>query len=273
MKAEDLVNVLEDIVHEYDFCKKYPNGDKWDEAHEAARIDVPRNRRDLIYEAIKDIKRRYLSGSKTNVGWPENILTDIGTDVIPPLTPDQEDGLNRAIGTLTEREQKVLKFRYMEGLSLEDTGKEFGVTRERIRQVEAKALRKLRHPSRRKLIECGSAVLDELTALQEQLNRTKEELQREILKKKQELKDLKDGDPDTVKDILVANGALDTRIENMGLSVRAYNCCVRAGYKSADEFVGKKQSDLMKIRNLGRKSMEDLIRKLSECGIEIKEDG
>ena len=56
------------------------------------------------------------------------------------------------LGTLTEREQKVLKLRF--GLedgrarTLEEVGKEFNVTRERIRQIEAKALRKLRHPSR-----------------------------------------------------------------------------------------------------------------------------
>ncbi|MCR5418434.1 MAG: RNA polymerase sigma factor RpoD [Lachnospiraceae bacterium] len=60
--------------------------------------------------------------------------------------------LNEVLDTLTEREQKVLKLRF--GLddgnarTLEEVGKEFNVTRERIRQIEAKALRKLRHPSR-----------------------------------------------------------------------------------------------------------------------------
>ncbi|MCD7826722.1 MAG: RNA polymerase sigma factor RpoD [Clostridiaceae bacterium] len=60
--------------------------------------------------------------------------------------------LEEVLGTLTEREQKVLKLRF--GLedgrarTLEEVGKEFKVTRERIRQIEAKALRKLRHPSR-----------------------------------------------------------------------------------------------------------------------------
>ncbi|MBR1742013.1 MAG: RNA polymerase sigma factor RpoD [Lachnospiraceae bacterium] len=60
--------------------------------------------------------------------------------------------LEEVLGTLTEREQKVLKLRF--GLedgrarTLEEVGKEFQVTRERIRQIEAKALRKLRHPSR-----------------------------------------------------------------------------------------------------------------------------
>ena len=60
--------------------------------------------------------------------------------------------LEEVIGTLTEREQKVLKLRFglEDGRSrtLEEVGREFEVTRERIRQIEAKALRKLRHPSR-----------------------------------------------------------------------------------------------------------------------------
>ena len=63
-----------------------------------------------------------------------------------------KEQLIEVLGTLTEREQKVLKLRF--GLddgrarTLEEVGKEFNVTRERIRQIEAKALRKLRHPSR-----------------------------------------------------------------------------------------------------------------------------
>lgn len=65
--------------------------------------------------------------------------------------------LDEVLDTLTEREQKVLRLRF--GLSdgrartLEEVGKEFNVTRERIRQIEAKALRKLRHPSRSKKLK------------------------------------------------------------------------------------------------------------------------
>ncbi len=65
--------------------------------------------------------------------------------------------LNDVLATLTPREEKVLRLRF--GLddgrtrTLEDVGKEFNVTRERIRQIEAKALRKLRHPSRSKRLK------------------------------------------------------------------------------------------------------------------------
>ena len=68
-----------------------------------------------------------------------------------------KEQLVEVLGTLTDREQKVLELRF--GLydgrarTLEEVGKEFNVTRERIRQIEAKALRKLRHPSRSKKLK------------------------------------------------------------------------------------------------------------------------
>ena len=68
-----------------------------------------------------------------------------------------KEQLDEVLGTLTEREEKVLKLRF--GLedgktrTLEEVGGEFNVTRERIRQIEAKALRKLRHPSRSKKLK------------------------------------------------------------------------------------------------------------------------
>ena len=100
---------------------------------------------------------------------PVSINTPIGEeedsrlgDLIPdenaPVPADAaaftllKEQLVEVLGTLTEREQKVLRLRF--GLddgrarTLEEVGKEFNVTRERIRQIEAKALRKLRHPSR-----------------------------------------------------------------------------------------------------------------------------
>ena len=68
-----------------------------------------------------------------------------------------KEQLVEVLSTLTEREQKVLRLRF--GLddgrarTLEEVGKEFDVTRERIRQIEAKALRKLRHPTRSKKLK------------------------------------------------------------------------------------------------------------------------
>ncbi len=68
-----------------------------------------------------------------------------------------KEQINKVLSTLTERESRVIRYRF--GLddgwqrTLEEVGQKFGVTRERIRQIEAKALRKLRHPSRSKRLK------------------------------------------------------------------------------------------------------------------------
>ena len=82
---------------------------------------------------------------------------DVPAPAEAPAFSMLKEQLIEVLDTLTEREQKVLKLRF--GLedgrarTLEEVGKEFDVTRERIRQIEAKALRKLRHPSRSKKLK------------------------------------------------------------------------------------------------------------------------
>jgi RNA polymerase primary sigma factor len=65
-----------------------------------------------------------------------------------------KEQMEKVLASLNERERRVLELRFGlddgRGRTLEEVGREFGVTRERIRQIEAKALRKLRHPSRSK---------------------------------------------------------------------------------------------------------------------------
>jgi len=73
------------------------------------------------------------------------------------ITGHLKEQVEDVLASLTPRERRVLQLRF--GLddgrsrTLEEVGKEFGVTRERIRQIEAKALRKLRHPSRSKKLK------------------------------------------------------------------------------------------------------------------------
>ena len=112
-------------------------------------------------ERVREIQKISLEpvSLETPIGEEEDShLGDFIQDDNVPVPADAaaftllREQLEEVLGTLTEREQKVLKLRF--GLedgrarTLEEVGKEFKVTRERIRQIEAKALRKLRHPSR-----------------------------------------------------------------------------------------------------------------------------
>ncbi len=93
----------------------------------------------------------------------DSILGDFIADTSQP-TPIEaaskellKENIEEVLSTLTDREAKVLRMRFgLDGknpMTLEEVGREFGVTRERIRQIEAKALRKLKHPSRRKKLQ------------------------------------------------------------------------------------------------------------------------
>ena len=66
------------------------------------------------------------------------------------------------------------------------------------------------------------------------------------------------------------NKVLELTIEELDLSVRAYNCLKRAGINSVSELVQKNQEDMMKVRNLGRKSLEEVEQKLSALGLSLR---
>lgn len=63
---------------------------------------------------------------------------------------------------------------------------------------------------------------------------------------------------------------LEMTVEELDLSVRSYNCLKRAGINSVDELTQKTEEDMMKVRNLGKKSLEEVQNKLAELGLSLK---
>ena len=61
-------------------------------------------------------------------------------------------------------------------------------------------------------------------------------------------------------------------IEEMDLSVRSYNCLKRAAINTVEDLIEKTEEDMMKVRNLGRKSLEEVIHKLNELGLALREE-
>ncbi len=106
-------------------------------------------------------KRKPMESESEKTPYPENLLTEIGLNLIfesneyTELNADQQAGLSRALGTLPPREREMIRFRYENHETLQAIGDRFGITRERVRQVVAKSIRKLRHPSRTVFIRNG----------------------------------------------------------------------------------------------------------------------
>ncbi len=66
--------------------------------------------------------------------------------------------------------------------------------------------------------------------------------------------------------------ALETSIEDLDFSVRAYNCLKRAGIHTLQDLVNRSESDMMKIRNLGKKSLKEVLDKIKEMGLTLQEE-
>lgn len=65
---------------------------------------------------------------------------------------------------------------------------------------------------------------------------------------------------------------LETTIEDMDLSVRSFNCLKRAGINNVEDLINRSEDDMMKVRNLGRKSYEEVLNKLASMGLRLKSE-
>ena len=155
---------------------------------------------------------------------------------------------------LTEREEKVLEFRYKDKLTLKDTGKKFDISGERVRHIQAKATRKLANSNHRRNMMVVPYI--EFQALQDEIYNLKEE----INKLKVRLNDSNIYDNE--------NSLLNTNIFDIELSSRTYNCLVRGSkietVKDMANFVNNDFENFMRIRNLGRKTLKEIVTFLDD---------
>lgn len=107
----------------------------------------------------KEKKRKLMESEKTP--YPVNLLADIGFNLLfenneyTELNEDQLAGLSHALKTILPREREMIRLRYEEHETLQAIGDRYGISRERVRQVIAKGVRKMRHPSRTVFIRNG----------------------------------------------------------------------------------------------------------------------
>jgi DNA-binding CsgD family transcriptional regulator len=164
------------------------------------------------------------------------------------------------LATLTPREHDVLVDRYINKLTYEQIAKSYGITRERIRQIVAKTLRKLRHPTRANALVSVSKTdfLD--------LQKKYEQLRREYALLNTALATYTEKEELTTEDLITLN----TPIINLDFSVRTFNCLARAGTKTLGDISKMTLEELQKVRNLGRKCCEEVIYTLKKYGLELR---
>lgn len=142
---------------------------------------------------------------------------------------------------LNERERKAVNGKYERKMSLQAISEEFGITKERVRQIIAKALRKMRHPIRRRYIEYGYSGFIAYE---------------KSLKEREAEKELEDKlHPQNIS------------IDCVDFDVRSYNALRRGGVEKLGDINSTEQ--IMKFRNIGAKTIVNIVDKLKEYGIEI----
>ena len=214
-------------------------------------------------------------------GMERLFLAVVGGAKLSEIPLDVEDTMKKALKTLTPRERKVLHMRYDECLTLDEMVKYVGVTRERIRQIEAKAIRKLRHPSRLRYIKAGDLWVrrqkDNHLLAEAAYWREKEEEMIEIAK---EIEKTKGRTMRMVEEIIGEKKAQvvpkwkDMDISELELSVRSYNCLIRSGRRTVQDILDTPPNEFLRIRNLGRKSVKEIVEKVHEVtGIRIEVPG
>jgi len=181
---------------------------------------------------------------------------------------------------LSEREGQVIEMRFVQGKTLKETGAALGIQSERTRQIEAKALRKLRYGNAQKILRVG---MDRYIAdWIEQIRKTEAakadsaiaEFQRYWI---EEHPDGHEGTPEDIARIDRQTWGMSMTVEELELSVRAYNCMKRASLNNVAEMVHlaheKGMDGFMGIRNLGRKSAEEVIQRVRDrTGIDLEKE-
>jgi hypothetical protein len=225
----------------------------------------------------------------TEAPYPYNLVDEILPVEAPEralMDDDQLKGLDYAINTyLSDRERDILILYFKDGLTLDDVGAIEHVTRERVRQIVAKACRKLRHPCARAYIERGFRTVsgeleaqasarwaDEIRSLEARYVDRVNDLRKKIANI-----DQRSADMSVIADVIAAKNFIDdidasiASIASMDLSVRSYNCLWRAGIRTVGAICEKSASELLCVRNLGRRSFDEIVSTLHARGMHLKE--
>lgn len=231
--------------------------------------------RKYVLRANKQIGKCYLEVIKPEESlWIAILGERITLSIKYTVYRDLKTIINQLFDTLTEQEIEVLKYRfgfYGDFCSLREVGKRMGLSGERVRQIEKKALRKLRHPSRSRQLYRVPVREDLLQVPEKTIN-----FKRIIIEKITAYMVGQNSKAGFLINIfeknelsIVFNDIIgDIPLKDLEFEPRTYNCLWKSGVRSLSDLINMTEEDLMKVRHLDRKGIEEVLNRIRECNIE-----
>ena len=211
--------------------------------------------------------------------WPYNLAEEIIGEPFPcVMTRDQKEGLVEASKHLSEREQEFIWLYYKCEYTLEEIGEKYALGKERIRQVVAQGVRKMRYSRLAGMVRYGySGVM--MRGENERLEKENRDLEERVAALKERIEENKELCDEMSRQLEEGIGhgvvdlpALDISLEELDLSIRAFNCLHRAGCRTVGDIVKLVREDpcgLERIRNLGKHTKQEIKERLLSFGIDI----
>lgn len=217
------------------------------------------------FNTLEEAKEYKNNINRYEANYPHQLINDLGlTDPlidIKYLEENFDENLDFVLENcgFNEKEIRVIIGYYKEGYNQETLALQLNVERGSISTIKNKAIYKLKHPSRLSILRYGK----EYKELQDDISKIKAKL---ILEKETLIK-LSEKVREEINEY---ETEFDRPIEAMELSHRAYNGLRRGGIKTLGELLEKTEEDLMKIRNMGKQSIKEIVDKVKELGFKMK---
>lgn len=208
--------------------------------------------------------------------YPLNLYNDMhildDNKIELPISTDQMNGLEKAIlDSLNNKEKSCIIQYYKDELSLAEISEQYGVSRERVRQIIAKGIRKLKNPNAKKLILFGirgSGLLKREMEL--------DDLEKTLEKREQIIADhaslintkLKIVAPELQQE----ENLKKIELEDLGISTRAYTCLRRSNIRNLYDLSKMTLKELFAIRNMGKHTVDEIIAAMRRYDITPKEE-
>ncbi len=216
---------------------------------------------------VKDVSRGKKPPTRTNFSDSFALWAAEGFDhdVCMRFTEASIRLIESTFSTISPKEEKVIRMTFgigCEKLTLKACGQELACNKERIRQIQAKALRKLRHPHRSRKLSwvtmnpenLADGFLAEMAEQHARLELPPNAPNAPSVEKQMDARNMTLG------------GVLEKSVEELELSVRTYYCLKNGNIQTVRELVQLSEAEFLRIRNTGRKSLNELKEVLSSLG-------